>query len=332
MPRFTGIKCGVNWMVTLVSGGERKLFLDFRQMPVLRHAVRPDAFVAFAKQVIHLGLAARAAHAAQRIGDDAGRLDQLRHQQRNQRQQDAGRVTARGGDEHRFLDFIAVDFRQTINRLVQQIRRGMVVRVKFLVHLRAPEPEIGAEVNHDAAALSSGTANSAATPCGSARNTTSACFASSSAFGSVKRSVFGFRMAGKFGEHLRERLPGVLARGHGHQLHVRMVQQQPDEFLAGVTGRADDGDFLRIHFQKFNHENTNHTKKILRDLVPLGQFSDSVRTGTTGVRFRFQTKNPAGLNQRGLEISSAINVSRIGSVCARPAGRISCALSCANRA
>ncbi len=46
----------------------------------------------------------------------------------------------------------------------------------------------------------------------------------------------------------------------------------------------------------------------------------------------FKQKNPAGLNQRGLEISSAINVSSIGNVCARPAGRISCALSCANRA
>src|ERR1039458_7885623 len=38
-------------------------------------------------------------------------------------------------------------------------------------------------------ALSNGTANSAATPCGNARNTTSACFASSSAFGPVKRNV-----------------------------------------------------------------------------------------------------------------------------------------------
>ena len=53
---------------------------------------------------------------------------------------------------------------------------------------------------------------------------------------------FCVRVAGKFGEHLRERLPGVLARGRGHQFHVGMVQQQPDEFLAGVTGRADDGD------------------------------------------------------------------------------------------
>jgi hypothetical protein len=69
-------------------------------------------------------------------------------------------------------------------------------------------------------------------------------------------------MARKFGEHLRERLPGVLARGHGRQFHVGMVQQQPDEFLAGVTGRADDGDSLRFHFKEFNRE-TRETHEIL---------------------------------------------------------------------
>jgi hypothetical protein len=71
----------------------------------------------------------------------------------------------------------------------------------------------------------------------------------------------GARVAGEFGEHLRERLPGVLARGDGHQFRVRMVQQQPDEFLAGVTGRADDGDFFRFHFQKIltaKYTNTRH--------------------------------------------------------------------------
>ena len=96
-------------------------------------------------------------------------------------------------------------------------------------------------------AFSSGTAYSAATPCGSARKTTSACLASSSAFGSLKRSVLDLRMAGELREDLRQRLPGVLARGDGDQFRVRMVQQQPDEFFAGVTGRADDGDFLHSH-------------------------------------------------------------------------------------
>ena len=103
-------------------------------------------------------------------------------------------------------------------------------------------------------ALSSGTANSAATPCGSARNTTSACLASSSAFGSVKRSVLACGWLANFGKNLRQRLPGILARGHGDQFRVRMGQQQPHQFLAGITGGADNGDFFSFHFQKFNHE------------------------------------------------------------------------------
>ena len=96
-------------------------------------------------------------------------------------------------------------------------------------------------------AFISGTAYSAATPWGSARKTTSACLASSSAFGSTKRSGFDFGWLANFGKHLRECLPGTLPRGDGDQFRVRMVEQQPHEFFAGVTGRADDGDFLRFH-------------------------------------------------------------------------------------
>jgi hypothetical protein len=51
-------------------------------------------------------------------------------------------------------------------------------------------------------------------------------------------------MAGEFGKDLAERLPGALARGDGDEFGVRMIEQQPDEFFAGVTGRTNNGDFL----------------------------------------------------------------------------------------
>jgi hypothetical protein len=51
-------------------------------------------------------------------------------------------------------------------------------------------------------------------------------------------------MAGEFREDLRERLPGLLTRGDGGEFDVRMMQQQAHEFLAGVTGGADDGCFF----------------------------------------------------------------------------------------
>ena len=89
--------------MTFISGGERKLLFDFGQMPVLRHAVRADAFVAFAKKIINLGLAARAADTTQGISDDAGGLDESGFEQRNGRQQNARRITAGRRDEQRFL-------------------------------------------------------------------------------------------------------------------------------------------------------------------------------------------------------------------------------------
>jgi hypothetical protein len=61
-------------------------------------------------------------------------------------------------------------------------------------------------------------------------------------------------VAGKFRENLRQRLPGVLARGDGDQFRMRMVQEQLHQNFAGVTRRTDDGHFFRFHFQKFNRE------------------------------------------------------------------------------
>ena len=65
-------------------------------------------------------------------------------------------------------------------------------------------------------------------------------------FGEAER--FGLRvMAGEFWENLRQRLAGVLARGDGGQFRVRMRQQQAHQFLAGITGGADDADFHFHH-------------------------------------------------------------------------------------
>ena len=47
------------------AGGQGKFLLDFGKVPVLRNAVRPDAFVALDKKIIELRLAPRPAHAAQ---------------------------------------------------------------------------------------------------------------------------------------------------------------------------------------------------------------------------------------------------------------------------
>ena len=82
---------------------------------------------------------------------------------------------------------------------------------------------------------------------------------------------FRFRVAGELRKNLRQRLAGILARGHGHQFRVGMMQQQPDEFLAGVTGRADDGDFLGFHIAfLFLPQRRKDAEKILQIKNPAG--------------------------------------------------------------
>jgi len=71
MPRLTGIRCGGELNGHRRFRGEGKLFLNLRQVPVLRHAIRADAFIALNKQIIQISLAARAADTTHGIRDDA---------------------------------------------------------------------------------------------------------------------------------------------------------------------------------------------------------------------------------------------------------------------
>src|SRR5437870_13892473 len=43
---------------------------------------------------------------------------------------------------------------------------------------------------------------------------------------------------------LRDGLSGALTRGNRGEFDVRMMEEQPHQFLPGVTGGADDGDFF----------------------------------------------------------------------------------------
>jgi len=55
----------------------------------------------------------------------------------------------------------------------------------------------------------------------------------------------------KFREHLRKRLPGVLARSDRHQIGARMREEKTHEVFAGVTGSANNGDG---NFFEFAHD------------------------------------------------------------------------------
>src|SRR4051794_15385222 len=92
------------------AGGLRKFLLDLGKMAVFRNGVWTDAFVALDKEVIHFRLAARPADAAERIGDHACGLNEACLQQGNYREQNAGWIATRGGDECGVLNLGAIDF------------------------------------------------------------------------------------------------------------------------------------------------------------------------------------------------------------------------------
>src|SRR5882724_3280780 len=135
------------------TGGEGEFLLDFREVPVFGHGVGPDAFVALDEKIILLDLAARAADAAEGIGDDAGGFDETGAQKRQQGEQNAGGIAAGRRDEHGVFDCGTIDLGQTVNGGGEEIGRGMVVRVEFLIDVGAAEAEIGAEVDDLSALL-----------------------------------------------------------------------------------------------------------------------------------------------------------------------------------
>ena len=87
------------------------------------------------------------------VTDNGIELDQLAPQKGRQRQDDAGGKTAGRGDELGRLQPRAMDFRHAVDRLGQQLGRGMIVIVKFLVDGGIGRAEIGAQIDHGLARL-----------------------------------------------------------------------------------------------------------------------------------------------------------------------------------
>src|SRR5207245_10035319 len=75
-------------------------------------------------------------------------IDRSPANQRSQRNENAGRITTWTGDQLRAPDFFPVNLRQTVNRLAQQIRRGMIVTVKFLVNSGVLYPKIRTKIDN----------------------------------------------------------------------------------------------------------------------------------------------------------------------------------------
>src|SRR3982751_5539884 len=108
------------------SRRERKFLFEFGEMTMFWNAVRPDAFVALGEEVLRFHFPSSASHAAERIGNNAVRANQVGPKERENGQQDTGGIATGTRDEIGLRDFFAINFGQAINRFLEQFRGGML--------------------------------------------------------------------------------------------------------------------------------------------------------------------------------------------------------------
>ena len=139
----------------------------------------PHTFVAFGKKIIGFHFSARAGDPAQTGDQDSAPIDSFSANQRPKRNQNTCRITTGAGDQFRVPDLVPINFRQSVNGLAKQFRRGMIVAVKFLVNRGVAEPKIGAEIDNARARIPKAVWQTPPRdPCGRARKMISASRAS----------------------------------------------------------------------------------------------------------------------------------------------------------
>ena len=85
-------------------------------------AVGTDAFVAFGEDIRQIDFSAGSGNTAVRGDNDVFRGDQTGSQERRGRQDDAGGIAARTGDQVGFADLFAITFGQAVNCFLQEFR------------------------------------------------------------------------------------------------------------------------------------------------------------------------------------------------------------------
>src|SRR5438270_8932880 len=111
----------------------------------------------------------------------------------------------------------------------------MVVAIKFLINSGVFDPKIGTEIHHPCARRQErlGKLGRAAVWQGKKNNTGAARNLFWIGVGKLERGRSLF--VGKARKDLRERLAGQLSRRSRDQVDLRMREEQPHKFLAGVT-------------------------------------------------------------------------------------------------
>src|SRR5262249_8184151 len=145
------------------------------------------------------------------------------------------RIAARVADDTRALDLRAVDFRQPVDRFLEQIRAAMRHPVPLLEDRRVPEPEIGREV-YDLHAGADELARLRQRDAVWGREEHDVARREGGLGWTDEREVVDAAQARK---HLRDLRAGVFARGDRADFDVRMRGENAQKLDARVAGAAD---------------------------------------------------------------------------------------------
>src|ERR1019366_4746587 len=220
-----------------------KFLFDLGKMPMFRHAVRTDALVALGKEIISLDLAARAGHAAQTRDHDTAKIDRLLSHEREKRQQNACRVTARRRDQLRAANLVPINFRQSVDRSPEQFRCGMIGAVKFLIYMSVAEPKVGAQINDARAKIDKWFGDSSGDAVRQCEKNDVGLAGERLRINVDKLQRLRFFVMGESRKNLRDRFPGKLPRRYGDKIDIGMSEQQAHQFFPGIAGCADHRGF-----------------------------------------------------------------------------------------
>jgi hypothetical protein len=187
-----------------------------------------------------LRLTTSPAHPALGIDDDVVPLDQAGPHQRRQREDRGGGVAAGIGDERRSADVLPEQLRQTVDRVPEPGGIRMLVAIPLEVGGSVVEPVIGREVDHLRAGGEDAGKDLGAGAVGEASEDTVGPLADLLWGEILERQI---EPADEARMDARYRRTSILTAGDGNDLHLRVAEENLEQFQSGVAGGTEDGDF-----------------------------------------------------------------------------------------
>ena len=126
----------------------------------------------------------------------------------------------------------------------------MGVAVILLVHFRAVQAEIRAQVNHAHAAVHQAAGIGSGHAMRQRQESHLRARGGNRVHIGIRKLQVGTRNLPETGKHLPQRLSGILAGGSAHQLHSAVIQQDAQQLLSGVATGPDDCNLNLLHDKK----------------------------------------------------------------------------------